>query len=94
MGEDLNLLRCFCEGRMRITNERMRGKVHAQTILISSGVRGPVGLCCGERVKDTWQNYTITHHHLVGYEADVRLMMIERCQECQNDLCKVVAPTN
>ncbi|CAB0038544.1 unnamed protein product [Trichogramma brassicae] len=94
VGEDMELLRRFREGRIRVTNERMRGTVHAQAVLITSPHAETVGLlCCGERVTATWRTgYRITHHHLVGYEADVRRMIIERCQGCQADLWKINAP--
>ncbi|CAB0042074.1 unnamed protein product [Trichogramma brassicae] len=74
VGEDMELLRRFREGRIRVTNERMRGKIHAQAVLITSPHAETVGLlCCGERVQATWgTGYRITHHHLVRYEADVR----------------------
>ncbi|CAB0043240.1 unnamed protein product [Trichogramma brassicae] len=94
LGEDMEFLHRFREGRIRITNERMRGKVHARAMLITSKYNETVGLlCCGEKVKDTWGTYRITHHHLVGYEADVRRMIIERCYECQAGLWKMEVPT-
>ncbi|KAL7288359.1 hypothetical protein TKK_0017690 [Trichogramma kaykai] len=52
-GKDLDLLRCFHEGRIRGAIERIRGKVYAQAVIIFPKARGTVWLYCSERVKDT-----------------------------------------